>query len=161
MCHRRPIGAGLAFGRLDAARLARLADLAEELRLTPWRAILLTGPRLDREMSDALAASGFILDADDPLRAVAACPGAPACPRGSTATQLDAAAFAPWARAHKPSGITLHVSGCAKGCAHNGAAAVTLVGRGGKYDVVRNGRASDAPLLTGVAAAELATVLAA
>src|SRR5262249_15498809 len=41
-------GVGLAFGRIDAAALARLAELSERhgdgtLRTTPWRALLLTG----------------------------------------------------------------------------------------------------------------------
>jgi precorrin-3B synthase len=40
----------------------------------------------------------------------------------------------------------LHVSGCGKGCAHPKSAAVTLVGREGRYDLVRGGAAGDAPL---------------
>jgi precorrin-3B synthase len=42
----------------------------------------------------------------------------------------------------------LHVSGCAKGCAHPRPAPVTLVARDGLYDLVRNGRPGDAPVAT-------------
>ncbi len=42
------------------------------------------------------------------------------------------------------------MSGCAKGCGHPGPAPLTLVGRGGGYDVVRDGRASDEPVLRGL-----------
>ncbi len=40
---------------------------------------------------------------------------------------------------------TLHVSGCAKGCAHPGAAGLTLVGLPGGLGLVRGGTARDAP----------------
>jgi precorrin-3B synthase len=53
----------------------------------------------------------------------------------------------------------LHVSGCAKGCAHAQAAAVTLVGREGRYDLVLDGRAGDRPILAGLDAKELEAVL--
>ena len=49
-----------------------------------------------------------------------------------------------------PAGSLVHVSGCAKGCAHPGAAPWTLVGDGGRYDLVRNGRAGDAPVRRGM-----------
>jgi precorrin-3B synthase len=40
---------------------------------------------------------------------------------------------------------TLHVSGCAKGCAHPATADITLVGEAGRYALVRGGRAGDPP----------------
>ena len=45
------------------------------------------------------------------------------------------------------SGITIHLSGCAKACAHPHAAPVTLVARNGRYDLVRDGVASAPPAL--------------
>ena len=39
---------------------------------------------------------------------------------------------------------TIHVSGCAKGCARSMPADLTLVGEGGRYGVVRNGTTRDA-----------------
>ena len=38
----------------------------------------------------------------------------------------------------------LHVSGCAKGCAHPGAADVTLVATAAGFDLIRGGTAADA-----------------
>jgi precorrin-3B synthase len=56
---------------------------------------------------------------------------------------------------------TLHVSGCAKGCAHPAAADVTLVGGSGRYSIVRNGRAGDVPWQTGLTIAAVAKALSA
>ena len=153
------LGVAAAFGRLDAAQLDDLARraataAASELRLTPWRALLVPG--LDRPAAAALAAAcaaaGFIVDPADPRLRVAACAGAPGCHRGTTPT-LDHAAR--WARLVGPGqGIRLHVSGCAKGCADPGSAALTLVGRDGRYDIVVEGRPGGAPSALGLDADE-------
>jgi precorrin-3B synthase len=144
------LGLGLAFGRLNAGDLAWLADMAQahgagELRLTPWRAILLA--TVDAHAAQhilAQASDTFITDPADARLAVIACAGAPACASAQSPTQDHALALAPLARALSPSGVTLHVSGCAKGCARPHASAVTLVARAGLYDLVTQGRASDA-----------------
>jgi sulfite reductase beta subunit-like hemoprotein len=85
---------------------------------------------------------GLILDLADPRRRVAACVGAPACASASTDVRIAAEQFAPLVG----EGSFLHVSGCAKGCAHPRPAPVTLVGRDGLYDLVRNGGPSDTPV---------------
>jgi precorrin-3B synthase len=90
---------------------------------------------------------GFIVDRDDPRLNVAACPGKPACARAWTPAQEDALRIAEAARALLAGGATIHVSGCPKGCAHPGAADLTLVGReNGSYGVVVGGSSRDAPL---------------
>ncbi|MEI6202322.1 MAG: precorrin-3B synthase, partial [Enhydrobacter sp.] len=38
---------------------------------------------------------------------------------------------------------TIHISGCAKGCARSAAADLTLVGESGRYGVVHNGTTRD------------------
>ena len=150
------LGLGLAFGRLSAGDLAWLADMAQthgsgEMRLTPWRAILLPGvgvlaaQRILSQASDA-----FITDPTDARLAVIACAGAPACASAQSPTQDDALALAPLARALSPAGVTLHVSGCPKGCARPHATAVTLVARAGLYDLITQGRASDIPSQRGL-----------
>ncbi len=151
------LGIGLPFGRISAEALAELAHKARghgatELRLTPWRAILVPLPSADaaRSLAAALPAGIFILDANDPRRRVAACVGAPACPRATTDVRGDAMQLA----ASVPKSVMLHVSGCAKGCAHPRAAAVTLVGREGLYDLIRDGAPWDSPERTGIGAAE-------
>jgi precorrin-3B synthase len=141
---------GLPFGQADAASLVRLADLAGQVRTTPWRSLYLPG---GRDLV-AFAGAGFITDRTDPRRTIAACPGAPACASGCVPARADAARLA-------AQGLTnIHVSGCSKGCAHP-RAAVTLVGRAGCYDLVPNGRAADLPTFTGLTLAQAAGHLAA
>ncbi|MBB3692858.1 cobalamin biosynthesis protein CobG [Sphingomonas sp. BK580] len=81
---------------------------------------------------------------------VDACVGAPACPRASVVTRAlaDRLAAAPLAG-------PIHVSGCAKGCARSAPAALTIVGRGGRYDLVRDGRADSPPVRRDLTAAAL------
>ena len=54
---------------------------------------------------------------------------------------------------------TLHVSGCSKSCAHRGRASLTLVGRDGRYDLIRNGSAADRPSLTGLTVDQIEALL--
>jgi precorrin-3B synthase len=145
---------GLLFGRIAAVDLHLLATQAEyfdasELRLTPWRIILIPLPTNDSAQSftDTLPPDSFILDPADPRLRIAACVGAPACPRATTDVRTDAARLAPLVRP----GDLLHVSGCAKGCAHPRAAAVTLVGDGGAYNLVCGGSPGDEAVRTGLA----------
>jgi len=44
-----------------------------------------------------------------------------------------------------PDGAVLHVSGCAKGCAHPGVAPLTLTAQADGFDLVRRGRAGGLP----------------
>lgn len=138
-----------AFGRLSAAEMRRLAGWAEhhgagELRLTPSRAVLI--PHLDRGAADGLMrearAAGFIVDGDDPRALLVACPGRPACRSAFAPAQADALRLAGVA------GLVgaVHVSGCAKGCARQAPAPLTLVGEAGGYGVVLDGTVRDAPL---------------
>ena len=52
---------------------------------------------------------------------------------------------------------SIHVSGCAKGCARSASADLVLVGCAGRYGVLRNGTARDRVLRT-VGRDELATL---
>jgi precorrin-3B synthase len=91
---------------------------------------------------DALLRLGeaCIATPSDPRLAIVACPGRPACASASVATRADAARLAALGLPG-----TIHVSGCAKGCARSSPAVVTLVGEGGRYGIVRHGRAGDEP----------------
>ncbi|KQP88240.1 precorrin-3B synthase [Methylobacterium sp. Leaf117] len=140
------------FGRCRADALDKLADTAaaagtDGLRLSPTRGFLLVYSEVSAAETarETLAAAGFLTRADDPRGAVAACPGAPACASGSTPTLDDAARLAEAFRSFATRGLRAHVSGCAKGCAHPGAADLTLVGRHGLYDVVISGRPDALP----------------
>jgi precorrin-3B synthase len=147
------VGVALPFGRLSGDALDHLADTAarhgaSELRLTPWRAILIAG--ISSQAADAIVAElrgeRFILDANDPRLHVAACSGAPACASATTPVQQDAERFSRIFAQSAPAGTALHVSGCAKGCAHPSSAPFTLVGHDGHYDLIENGSAADHPV---------------
>jgi precorrin-3B synthase len=131
---------GLAFGQLQSATLKSLSSLAPALRVTPWRMILLEG------LSDMPQHEGLVTRADDPRLRVAACTGAPACPEAKAETRGLAAMLA----AHLPKDAHLHVSGCAKGCAHPKRCDLTLVGTDNGFDLVRDGTARDEPALRGL-----------
>lgn len=130
---------GAPFGHIDAGALARLMRRTDAagLRVTPWRLFLIEGAA-DVETDD------FITAPRDPLLSADACPGAPFCPQASVETRRLARALAPRL------GGSLHVSGCAKGCARRSAADYTLTGRGGAFDLVKNGHPWDAPSETGL-----------
>jgi len=132
---------GVAFGQLTAATLRGLADKACGLRLTPWRMILAEGLR------DMPAGEGIVTDADDPILRVIACSGAPACGEAHAETRALGAAMA----VHLPADGRLHVSGCAKGCAHPAPSPLTLVATADGFDLVQDGSARDVPVLRGLA----------
>jgi precorrin-3B synthase len=145
------LGLGLAFGHADADALITLARIAKEngarwVRPAPGRALLF-GP-LGASEAEAMRVAAerldFIVEASDPRRRIAACPGAPFCAHGLIASRVLAAELA----AHvslSGDGIAVHVSGCAKGCAHPKAAPVTIVGAEQGCGIVRNGSARDEP----------------
>ena len=138
---------GLAFGQMQNTTLKFLADRAPGLRLTPWRLILVEGMRaLPRH-------AGIVTRADDPILRVAACTGAPGCPEAHAETRALATALAPAIAAD----TSLHVSGCAKGCAHPRPSAMTLVGTANGFDLVRDGCAGDAPVAKGLDPAKILT----
>jgi len=150
-------GVGAAFGRLDASMLEKAAEAAErfgagEIRLTPWRALLLPGVASAQEeaMTAFCAESGFITDPADPRLGVAACAGVSGCESATTDTQADASALAGLARRLAPAGIALHVSGCAKGCARAQRAPIVLIARESRYDMVLDGMAGSTPLARGL-----------
>ncbi len=156
----RAFGIGLPPGRLDAGLLAALAILSERLgdatlRVTPWRTLLLAGLADGAEAVLRPALAGHLLHPDDPRLRTASCIGAPGCARGSVPAPADAARLGLLLQG----GLFLHVSGCAKGCGHPAAAPLTLVGRDGRYDLVRNGRAGDVPVRRGLTADAAAALL--
>ena len=130
----------LAFGQMRALTLRALAALGHEIRPTPWRMLLLVGATF------APQTAGVITDPADPILRITACTGAPACPQALGDTRGLARQLAP----HLPGTQTLHLSGCAKGCAHPAPAALTLTATGQGYDLILDGTSADTPSLTGL-----------
>lgn len=130
---------GAPFGQIEAAALARLMaeSGARALQTTPWRLFALIG-------AGEAHPAGFVTRPGDPVLSTHACPGAPACAAATVETRALARRLA-------MAGVRgLHVSGCTKGCAHPGPMPLVLVGRAGGFDLVRNGRAGDAPEAFGI-----------
>jgi precorrin-3B synthase len=130
---------GIEFGQMSAQTLVALANHAAHsgsgaLRISPWRMLLIEGSH------QAPDAPGLITRVHDPLLRVIACTGAPQCQHAAIATRTLARAMAPYI----PAGTLLHVSGCAKGCAHQ-KPALTLVGSEVGIDLIRHGNAASKP----------------
>lgn len=142
------LGLGLAFGQVAAATLETLADAARaagarHAEPAAGRALLVVGLTRDAAagLSDEAAALGFITDPADPRRRIYACAGQPACASARIVTHALAAELAP----HMGVG-DLHVSGCAKGCAHPARAALTIVGLDEGAGLVVEGTPRDVPV---------------
>ena len=141
-----------AFGQMTAESFREIIGItdASEVRFTPWRSVVLR--KAEADISVGLAdisawttdISAVIADASDPLLRVEACPGAPYCTQATVATRPLARALA-----RRVPG-RLHVSGCAKSCATQSPAEVTLIGRDGRFDLVENGRPGDTPRVAGL-----------
>ncbi|SFG01450.1 precorrin-3B synthase [Novosphingobium sp. CF614] len=135
---------GLPFGRIEASMLAGMMESLSTwaVRITPWRLLLLEGAPAER-------IEGLLSDIEDPLLRAEACPGAPCCPQATVETRELARRLA----AHV--GGWLHVSGCAKGCAHPRAADVTLTGRNGRFDLSLNAPAGGPSIRSALGPAEI------
>ena len=129
---RGAFGVGLPFGVADrnhtgglgrcvgAVRRRHAAGHAVARARNSWR------HQAGRRCPKTVAALGLIATPTDIGSRMFACPGQPACASATVATRADAMQFVALGFAG-----TLHVSGCAKGCAHPTPADVTLVGEAG------------------------------
>lgn len=157
------IGIGVAFGHADAGSLERLIEAAQAagatgLRAAPGRALLAIGvpQKTAPAFAEATERLGFITRADDPRRKVIVCAGAPICASAHIASRALAPAVASSAA---PRLGTIHISGCAKGCAHARAAALTVIGMPEGCALIADGTVRDTPFAI-VAKNELSAAIA-
>ncbi|TPM30615.1 precorrin-3B synthase [Mesorhizobium sp. B2-3-5] len=150
LSHGHTVGIGLPYGSMPAQKLIELASQAAnlgatEIRLAPGRALLFLGQpaHTNQPLQDAAAALGFVTSPADPRTRIAACPGTPACASGRIPTR-DIAETIAAGNADIPD-FTLHISGCAKGCAHPGPATLTIVGDENGAGLVVNATAKALP----------------
>jgi len=158
-------GVGLAFAHTDATSLQRLTEAAEAagasgMRAAPGRVLMIVGLTQQAAVSFATAAEalGFIVRVDDPRRHVIACAGAPICASADIAARALAPQIAAAVAPHLDGSFQIHISGCAKGCAHAAAAALTIVGTSSGCALIANGSTRDAPFRI-VATNELAAAV--
>ncbi|MDR0213180.1 MAG: nitrite reductase [Comamonas sp.] len=118
--HDRVIGATL--GRVDALAMQQLADslpVQTEIRVTPWRSLLLIGHEHQAVPPNTVH---WITDAADARNRVSACTGSPRCTQALIPAQALALQFAP----HTRQDMELHISGCPKLCALPGDATTVV-----------------------------------
>jgi precorrin-3B synthase len=156
-------GIALPFGHTDAASLQQLADTAglagaHGFRTAPGRTLLAIGltEKTAESFMSAAKNHGLIVNISDPRRHVVACAGAPICGAAHIGARQLGPQIATAAAPYLDSTFTIHVSGCAKGCAYPSPAALTIVGTEAGCALVANGAARDTPFMT-VTADELAS----
>jgi precorrin-3B synthase len=142
------LAVALPFGSMPAQRIAGLAREAAslgvtEIRPAPGRVLLALGLSADcaKTLQATASGLGFVTNPVDAKLHIAACPGAPACASGRIATRMLAERIARQTGGLFDGSFALHISGCAKGCAHPAAAPLTLVGGENGVGLVVNGTA--------------------
>jgi precorrin-3B synthase len=128
------VGAQVPLGRLDAATLSALADLAPRLRMTPWQSVMLLDvPSAEAQaVMEQLTTLGLAIDPDEPFARLIACSGSQGCAKSFADTKADAHLLA---RSMPPAG-DVHLSGCARSCAAAHRVETTLMAVApGHYDL--------------------------
>jgi precorrin-3B synthase len=157
-------GVGLPFGHADAALLQVLNRAAQRAGAWGWRTAgrTLIAIGLSQDASRVFAGEAkkleFIVRPDDPRRRVIACAGAPVCASGHMAARALAPCIAAEAAPLIGASCVIHLSGCAKGCAHPAPAALTIVGMADGCALIANGTARDRPFAA-VAAEQMPTAV--
>jgi precorrin-3B synthase len=160
-------GVGLPFGRLLAGELEALYGIGlcvgvKSARTSPQRALVfpVNGEGQARAVLSEAAYRGLIIEPGDARLKLDVCPGSPACRNASTETRRDAMHLVESLENAIAALPSLHISGCEKGCARRGVAAVTLVARNGRYDIVRGDGPTGPVAVAGVAPSALSAALA-
>jgi precorrin-3B synthase len=99
-------------------------------------------------MAAAAERLGFVVHADDARRSVFACAGAPICSSAHIAARAMAPRVAEIAASRLGTDFDIHISGCAKGCAHSKQAALTIVGTANGCAMIAGGRPGGVPFAT-------------
>jgi precorrin-3B synthase len=145
------VGLAPAFGQMSADLLASLFQQATILGLAnvrpgPSHSLIFCGREADcRDLLDYAAGTGFVTMARDPRSAIATCPGAPACGSASMPTHTLAEYAAAECASILDGSFTLHLSGCAKGCAHPSPALLAFHGTAEGLAFGVSARVSDTP----------------
>ncbi|MFJ8823974.1 cobalamin biosynthesis protein CobG [Streptomyces sp. NPDC102467] len=120
-------------GAITGAQWAALTDLiahlpARELRLTPWRSIVIPGAT--PAQAEELTRTGLVTDPDSPWTRTGACIGRPGCAKAHADVRADAGARHPL--------LPTYWSGCERRCGHPVGPYVDVVARPDGTYVVTN-----------------------
>ncbi|MGI5157729.1 precorrin-3B synthase [Microbispora sp. CA-102843] len=133
-------------GRLTTAQAGLLADLTPaEVRLTPWRTVMLPDlvPEAAGPVTAALAGAGLVTDTASPYARLSACTGRPGCAKALADVQADALR---WAESGTPGlpglpelreqpGGPVHWAGCERRCGRPRGRVTDVVATPGGYRV--------------------------
>lgn len=156
-------------GRLSAPQWRELTRVATgELRLTPWRGVVLPTPGATAaqaaESLARLAAVGLVTDPASPWLRVGACIGRPGCARSLADVRADATGTLDAVDTVDTAGLRglpLYWSGCERRCGHPGGERIDVVAApGGGYRLCATAQGSE-PLTASIDdPSQLATALA-
>ncbi|GAA3508081.1 precorrin-3B synthase [Streptosporangium album] len=146
------LGVAVPLGRLTSAQAELLAALASggEVRLTPWRGVVLPGlarAGLARTLT-RLADAGLVTDAGSPWIGVTACTGRPGCAKSLADVRADAARATvsgpgiapPVADSPRTGTLPVHWAGCERRCGRPRGRVADVVATGDGYRVDLDGR---------------------
>ncbi|MFH9348678.1 cobalamin biosynthesis protein CobG [Kitasatospora sp. NPDC017646] len=165
------LSVGMRFGRASAVQWRELvAASAGELRLTPWRGVVLPGAPADR--LPALAAAGFRTEPGSAWERATACTGLPGCAKSLADVRADATraletgtgagtgAGPGTGSGTGTGGLPVHWSGCERRCGHPAGRWVDVLATGHGYRVTVNGPTTTAGAPVDVRNEEMAEAVA-
>ena len=129
---------GVPFGQCEAQAFAQLAAHTKVIIMAPQRRLVIDG------LPDDLTA--FLTSDEDSRSQIETCPGKPSCTSATFDTRALASTIAQ-SGALSPD-ISLHISGCTKGCAAPAPRDICIIGDENHYAIIENGCAWDDPSLT-------------
>ncbi|MFE6161191.1 precorrin-3B synthase [Streptomyces sp. NPDC056486] len=155
---------GLPLGRVSAPQWQTLTETARhrgsgELRLTPWRGVVLPGVERQEaaELLEDLQAVGLIVGSDSPWTGVGACIGRPGC-----AKSLDDVRAAATAALGPVGALPVYWSGCERRCGHPHGEWVDVVATPDGHEISRvHGAEHEAPATVPGSSGGLAAAVAA
>ncbi|WP_233711971.1 precorrin-3B synthase [Kribbella turkmenica] len=114
-------------GSLGQEQAAVVADVADEIRLTPWRSMVL---RVRSDPAERLDGVGLVTKPDSPWNGVTACAGRPGCAQALADVRADARRVTPRLPRH---GQPVHWSGCDRRCGKPAGEFVDVLAVGNGY----------------------------
>jgi precorrin-3B synthase len=120
-------------GVLSAEQAVALAEVGEQVRVTPWRSVVVAEVVDADSAVERLTRVGLVLEASSPWNGVTSCAGAPGCAKALADVRGDARRVVPgWAAGKR----AVHWSGCERRCGRPGGEFVDVLAlAGGGYSV--------------------------